>query len=845
MTNFILKFKQTNFKRLFFCLLCMSMLGLASRANAVCYVNGAATGAKDGSSWTDAYTNPQFALLKPDTCPEIWVAKGVYKPTLGTDQSVSFVLPAGVTFYGGFIGTETSRDQRVPAVNLTVLSGDIDNNDANAGGSQVDTTRDDINGANSFHVVYADGPSDAPVLSSTLIDGFTITGGNAKDIGGGGFYCNAEGNDRGECSPTLRNIIFSGNTTDKDGGGMYNDASAGGVSSPTLIDITFSGNLALGNGGAIYDNGDQGISSPTLTNVFFNGNSATEGGAMYNLGSDVNAGVPGTSSPTLSSVVFAGNLAETGGAMSNVSNEGGICKPVLSIVTFNGNRVRGLGAGALYNGSDGSGSITSPTVINSTFSDNHADGSGGAILNISSAEGTTRPFITNVTFSGNQSDLGGAIYNSASTSLTTLLLTNVILWADSASSDPSTNEIGETNSTLSIVQSVVQGGCPSGATAVCSNVSKADPKLSALSENGGFTRTMVPQYGSSAIDTGLDSFCPNVDQRGLSRPQGPHCEIGAVEVIPTPPPVADPKSVIIPENTSIQITLTASDSNPGGLFSFTITGAVKHGSVLIADNVVTYRPSTNYTGPDSFLYTATDTNGTSLPATVTIQVTSGPPVADPKNILVPHNTSKDVTLSATDNNVGTFTYTFAMATSAAHGTVSPSGDTATYTPLHNYTGPDSFTYTATDVNGTSLPATVTIQVAPAPPVADNKIVTTPYNTPKQITLSGSDNDNLGGPFSLTFALASSPAHGTFSAISGSIVTYTPNHNYSGPDSFTYNTTDINGESTPALVQITVLPPGVIPPPPTRTTAIPTLSTWSLLALAGLIGLTTVGRKRKV
>jgi len=120
-----------------------------------------------------------------------------------------------------------------------------------------------------------------------------------------------------------------------------------------------------------------------------------------------------------------------------------------------------------------------------------------------------------------------------------------------------------------------------------------------------------------------------------------------------------------------------------------------------------------------------------------------------------------------------------------------------------------------------------------------------YNTPKQIMLSGSDNDNLGGPFALTFAKASSPSHGTLSAISGSIVTYTPNHNYSGPDSFTYDTTDVNGESKPALVQITVLPPGATPPPATGTTAIPTLSTWGLLALAGLVGVTAIGRRRKI
>ena len=845
MTNYISNVGKAKVKALIFGAMLGPTLGFAAPSN-LCYVNGAAKGANDGSSWSDAYTNPQFALIRPDKCSEIWVAKGLYKPTLGTDTTVSFVVPSGVTMYGGFAGGETSRDSRVPTINLTIFSGDIDNNDdVNADG--VVTNTNDIVGGNSFHVVYLDGEL-TPITSSTLIDGFIVTGGNALGKGefsnGGGLYCNGGGNgDRSVCSPTLRNMVFSGNFAFENGGALYAGGS-GGDSSPTLIDVTFTANAARTDGGAMYDNGDEGVSSPNLINVFFNLNTALEGGAMYSVGKNLQNSAPAKSSPVLTSVVFANNSAQTGGAMLNLATDGGVSSPVMSVVTFNGNTAHQGDGGAMYNSSDGNGSICSPTIVNSTFSGNKADQNGGAILNISNAESTTRPFLTNVTVSGNTASIGGGIYNSASTSLTTLLLTNVILWADSAPSDAPTNEIGDTDATLSLVQSVVQGGCPIDAT-VCSNVSKADPKLSALSENGGFTRTMVPQYGSSAIDTGLDSSCPNVDQRGLSRPQGAHCEIGAVEVIPTPPPVADPKNVVIPENTSIQITLTASDSNPGGPFSFTITGAVKHGSVLIADNVVTYRPDTDYTGPDSFSYTATDTNGTSADAIVTILVTSGPPVAKSFSIEIPHNTSASMTVSATDANAGgPFPLTYAVVTSTTHGTVSLSGDTALYTPTHNYTGPDEFTYTATDVNGTSLPATVTIQVDPAPPVADNKIVITPYNTPKQITLSGSDNDNLGGPFALTFSLASSPAHGTLSAISGSFVTYTPNHNYSGSDSFTYTSTDVNGESKPALVQITVLPPGAAPPP-SNTTAIPTLSTWGLLALAGLIGVTAVRRRRKI
>ncbi|HEX3896261.1 MAG TPA: Ig-like domain-containing protein [Rudaea sp.] len=467
------------------------------------------------------------------------------------------------------------------------------------------------------------------------------------------------------------------------------------------------------------------------------------------------------------------------------------------------------------------------------------------MYNASTSRGTSQPRLLNVTFSGNNADVGGAIYDfEQSSGVIDAKLINVILWGDSAPAGGAEVK-HDAAFPLAILWSVVEGGCPDAS--LCTNLFVTDPKLGPLAENGGFTRTLLPGFGSSAIDTGSDGNCPAMDQRGLSRPQGPHCEIGAVEVIPTPPPVADPKSVVTPENTPVQITLSGSDSNPAGPLSYVVNTAVQFGSASIVGNIVTYTPSTNFTGFDSFLYSVTDTNGTSTPAKVTIEVTRIPPVAKSFSVNVPHNTPLSMKVSATDANAGgpfSMTYAIVTAASTAHGTISLSGDTATYTPVHNYTGLDEYEYTATDVNGTSLPATVTIHVAPAPPVADDESVTTPYNTSKQITLSGSDNDNLGGPFALTFALTSSVSHGTLGAISGNTITYTPSHDYSGPDSFTYDTIDVNGQSTPALVQITVLPPGVGPPPPSNTTAIPTLGTWALLALASLIGLMPLARARK-
>ncbi len=816
MTNYISNVGKAKVKALIFGAMLGPTLGLAAPTN-LCYVNEAAGGAKDGTSWLDAYSNPQDALANP-LCTEIWVAQGVYKPTSGTDQTISFVISPGVAMYGGFAGGESNLETRDPTRYRTILSGDLQDDDANAATTHVDATSADIRGSNSFHVVELNGDSSAKIGLSTVLNGFTITGGNAVNgafDGGGGLRCYGAG-EGNSCSPTLGLDIFSGNNASGYGGGMYDDALDGGAASPALLDVVFTGN------------------------------NATDGGGMYVISSTAKSDTPGISTPNLFNVTFDHNSATSaGGAMFNQAQEDGTLSPKLENVTFNANQViggAGMG-GAVFNTSN-SGEV-SPQFMNVTFFANVA-GFGGAIYSegVAGSGGNTSTKLTNVTFESNSSESGGAIYNLGEISASVNAeLHNVILWADAASVDSGTSEIFNHSASVSIFYSVVANGCPADAAFTCLTIYTGDPKLGPLANNGGFTQTLVPATGSSAIDVADDSVCPPGDQRGASRPQGPHCDIGAVEVVANPPPMAQRASVITPINVPIQITLIGTDANPGGPFSYSPTKP-KHGAVAISGNIATYTPDTDFTGADSFDYTVTDTNGISAPATVSITVTSGPPVAKSFAIEIPHNTSASMTVSATDPNVGTFTFTFAFVSPTTHGTVSLSGDTALYTPTHNYTGPDEFTYTATDLNGTSLPATVTIQVDPAPPVADDKFVTTPYNTSKQIMLSGSDNDNLGGPFALTFSLASSPAHGTLSAIGGSIVTYTPNHNYSGPDSFTYDTTDENGESKPALVQITVLPPGAAPPP-SNTTAIPTLSTWGLLALAGLIGLTTIGRRRKV
>jgi hypothetical protein len=310
------------------------------------YVDKEATGgANNGSSWGDAYTDLQTALGSVTAGDEIWVATGVYTP--GVSVNDSFNLPPGVALYGGFVATETMRSQRNFTTNLTILSGDIGGDDTDTDGNNIAEDTGDIQNNNSIHVVYVDGTGGTVITGSTILDGFTITAGQADESGvpsniqGGGFYCDGSGFGN-ECSPTLANVTLAGNLATVQGGAMYNNGNSG-ASSPTLTNVTFTGNAvaSLDGGAMVNDGASGGISSPQLTNVTFVGNAASgSGGAMYNFGQS------GTSSPQLVNVIFSGNSAGFGGAMVNTGNSG-ISSPQLTNVTFSGNLADG--GGAMYN----------------------------------------------------------------------------------------------------------------------------------------------------------------------------------------------------------------------------------------------------------------------------------------------------------------------------------------------------------------------------------------------------------------------------------------------------------------------------------------------------------------
>ncbi|MFT5886017.1 MAG: hypothetical protein ACI9IP_002481, partial [Arcticibacterium sp.] len=129
---------QLKFKNMKKIILLLTFIAFLSKGNAQIYVDTDVTTNGDGTSWANAYNNLQDAIDAAAVNDEIWVAAGTYLPTDApdgttstgaTDRNNAFHLGTDMKIYGGFAGTETQLSQRDAATNITILSGDFDNDD--------------------------------------------------------------------------------------------------------------------------------------------------------------------------------------------------------------------------------------------------------------------------------------------------------------------------------------------------------------------------------------------------------------------------------------------------------------------------------------------------------------------------------------------------------------------------------------------------------------------------------------------------------------------------------------------------------------------------------------------
>ncbi|EAQ98956.2 retention module-containing protein [Congregibacter litoralis] len=306
---------------------------------------------------------------------------------------------------------------------------------------------------------------------------------------------------------------------------------------------------------------------------------------------------------------------------------------------------------------------------------------------------------------------------------------------------------------------------------------------------------------------------------------------------PTPPVVQPPAANAAPDAADdtfetpfggvLVANVLSNDTDPeGAVLRVADNGEPANGTVTVDDDgVFSYTPNDGFSGSDSFTYTITDPDGGTDTATVFITVT--PEVAPPPAPNLAPDAVDDVfevgfesalvgSVLGNDSDPEGDSLTVTGNTDPDNGTVSVEADGSfIYSPNDDFSGSDSFTYTITDANGNTDTATVLISVgeetvAPPPPPAPNvgpdainDTATVEEDTPLTITVLTNDADPDGDP--LTVTAITQPANGTAVLNADGTVTYTPNADYNGPDSFTYTISDGQGGTDTATVNLTVTP----------------------------------------
>lgn len=293
-------------------------------------------------------------------------------------------------------------------------------------------------------------------------------------------------------------------------------------------------------------------------------------------------------------------------------------------------------------------------------------------------------------------------------------------------------------------------------------------------------------YTPTAGYVGKDTYTYTLTNGGVSDP---------ITVTVSIKPVGVNDVDVTPVNTPVTTTVKANDG-PSGIGTTVTATAGSHGvtSVDPATGKVTYTPVAGYVGTDTYTYTLTTADGVvSDPITVTITIK---PVGVNDATTTPINTP--VTTTVTANDGPSATGAIVTPTNGAHGTTTADASgKVTYTPVANFTGTDTYTYTLTNFGQTSDPITVTVTVKP---VGTNDADVTQINTPVTTTVKSNDGASATG----TTVTPTNGAHGTTTVDATGKVTYTPATGYAGTDSYTYTLTTPDGVvSDPITVNITV------------------------------------------
>ena len=431
----------------------------------------------------------------------------------------------------------------------------------------------------------------------------------------------------------------------------------------------------------------------------------------------------------------------TGGSASG--DGGGIYIPggtlYLAYSTISGNTATGNGGGIANN----TGTLE---TYKSTISGNTATSAGGGIYSV---DGTVT--MESLTITNNTCGSGGCGLddNTILTISDTIIAGNNVASGTDVKLD-NTPTSNDTNLIGTDVNNYFTAGEYLGSDSLL---------LGSLADNGGPTKTHMPQWGSPAIDAGSVTGIAIVDQRGIGRPidgnddSSADPDIGAVEANPV----------------DLYVTKTADSSTaePGDSLTYTIVVSNN------GPNDVCEAVDFTDTMPESL----TNVNWTCTPSSGTV-CSNDSGTGDIDEIVETLPAGQTLTYAVT----GT-------VASSASGTISNTADITTTYDLDTDTSNNSATATTTVDSG-----------ANSAPVASNQIVVTAAYNSMDITLSATDADGD----SLTYSIVAQPQNGTLTGTAPN-VTYTPNPGYTGSDSFTFKANDGQADSNTATVTISVTP----------------------------------------
>lgn len=286
---------------------------------------------------------------------------------------------------------------------------------------------------------------------------------------------------------------------------------------------------------------------------------------------------------------------------------------------------------------------------------------------------------------------------------------------------------------------------------------------------------------------------------------------GDINVLPDIYTVAEDGVLTVPAATGV----LNNDGTSGQSLTASIVSQPSHGTLTLnPDGSFTYTPNDNFSGVDSFTYTATDGTLTGNTATVTINITAvnDPPTGVADNYTTNEDTA--LTVNATngvlknDSDPDDDALTVEVATGPAHGTLQLNADGSfVYTPTADYNGTDSFTYRVKDGTHTSDPITVTLTINAVnePPVANADSYTMDEDTTLTVNVDNgvlkNDTDVEGD--AMTAEIVQLPAYGQLTLNPNGSFTYVPPANFFGAITFTYRTKDASGQSPPITVTLTI------------------------------------------